>query len=208
MDGYHTEIEENLQGGRLLNMRFLVLIWRAAKRFKCSTLSLAMRPRLTLKILNHLIKRGLKKAVIVSSADFQGLIETIRALYPLTDHQLCYVHLQRNVRSQMGKDDAAPFNKELDNIKLSSDVWQGRARFEKCCQQYQTKHHSFIRTILGKADDYLRFLAHNEEIRIHISTTIAVESLSSSIEQIRMKLGGHSRSVNILAINLILQVDR
>jgi transposase-like protein len=52
--------------------------------------------------------------------------------------------------------------------------------------------------LLTKTDNYLRFLRCPEEIRKHVYTTNAVESLNSRIEQIRMKLGGYFQSVGIL----------
>jgi len=48
-------------------------------------------------------------AMIVSD-DFPGMAEAIRTLFSLTDHQLCYLHLERNVRRNMGKEDASLFN--------------------------------------------------------------------------------------------------
>jgi transposase-like protein len=92
--------------------------------------------------------------LIIISDDFSGLTEAVKALYPLTEYQLCYVHLQRNVRRQMTKKDASAFNKELANIKLS-------------------------------AEHYLCFLRYPDDIRGHIYTTNAVESLHSKIELTR-----------------------
>jgi len=78
-----------------------------------------------LKVLNNLIERGLKRVLVIISDDFSGLSEAVKALYPLTEHQLCYVHLQRNIRRHMSNKDASSFNKELANIKLSRDFKAG-----------------------------------------------------------------------------------
>jgi len=63
------------------------------------------------KVFEDLINRGLKRVLVVVSDDFPGIIETVKAVYPYADHQLCFVHLQRNIRKYMTKADAAEFIK-------------------------------------------------------------------------------------------------
>jgi transposase-like protein len=59
-----------------------------------------------LQILNDLIKRGVKRVMVIVSDDFPGLAQAIKALFPETDHQLCFVHMQRNINRNMSKQDA------------------------------------------------------------------------------------------------------
>jgi putative transposase len=51
-----------------------------------------------LQTLNQLIDRGLKRPLIIASDDFSGLKDAIAALFPNSLHQLCFIHMQRNVR--------------------------------------------------------------------------------------------------------------
>jgi transposase-like protein len=209
IDGYHTEIKDNLKVRKSCVYTVLGIDLDGRKDvYGFYTFFGSENKADWLKVLNDLIERGLKKVVVTVSDDFPGLTEAVKALYPLTEHQLCYVHLQRNVRKHMGKEDAAAFIKELQNIKASEDADEGKIRFEKLCTQYQKKYPAFLRAVLTKTDNYLCFLRYPEEIRKHLYTTNAVESLNSRIEQIRMKLGGYFQSVGILEINLMLQVDR
>lgn len=55
------------------------------------------------KVFEDLISRGLKKILVIVSDDLPGLIEATQTIFPLADHQLCFVHLQRNVRRHMNK---------------------------------------------------------------------------------------------------------
>jgi len=43
---------------------------------------------------------GVKEGTNLGSDDFSGLHQAIKQLFPLTDHQLCLVHLQRNARKK------------------------------------------------------------------------------------------------------------
>ncbi len=70
-----------------------------------------------IKVFNDLIDRGLKRVMLIVSDDFLGISKAIETLFPYTDQKLCLVHLQRNVRNQMNKEDSQVLNKELKNIK-------------------------------------------------------------------------------------------
>ena len=93
-----------------------------------------------LEIFNDLIKRGLKKPLIIVSDDFSGLSEAIKTLYPRADHQLCYIHMQRNVKKNMSKEDAKEFNRELSRIRKSKDFEQALQEFEVLCKKYKDKY--------------------------------------------------------------------
>jgi len=108
----------------------------------------------------------------------------------------------------MSTRDASAFNKELANIRLSKDLQEGKERFESLCREYRDRYPTFIKGILQKAGHYLCFLRYPEDLRKHIYTTNAVESLHSKIELIRMRLGGYFQSVSVLEINMMLQLDR
>jgi len=209
IDGYHTEIKDNLKVRKACLYTVLGIDLEGRKDVYGYYTFFGSENRTDwLKVLNDLIERGLKRIVVIVSDDFPGLSEALKALYPLAEHQLCYIHLQRNVRRNMGKEDASLFNKELENIKSLREPEEGKERFEKLCHQYKNKYPSFIKSILPKKDNYLCFLKYPEEIRRYLYTTNSVESLHSRIEHIRMKLGGYFQSVSILEINLMLQVDR
>jgi transposase-like protein len=66
-----------------------------------------------LQTLNQLVDRGLKRPLIIASDDFPGLKDAINTLFPNALHQLCFIHMQRNVRRNMGTDDAKIFNETL-----------------------------------------------------------------------------------------------
>ena len=124
-----------------------------------------------------------------------------------SDHQLCYVHLQRNVRKNMGKGDAKFFNAELKRIRDCKDYEEGRERFENLCEQFKNKYPTFIKYVNGKIEKYLCFLKYPEEIKKHIYTTNGVESLNSLLKKIRARLGGYFQSIAILEINILLQIE-
>lgn len=157
------------------------------------------------KVFEDLVNRGLKKVLIVVSDDFPGIIETVKAVCPYADHQLCFVHLQRNIRKSMTKADAAEFNKELNKIKLSSSFDEALEKFQNLCNIFKERYSRYMNLLMEKAEYYLAFTKYPESLRKHIYTTNVVESVNSLIEKIRIKTGGYFNSVEVLEINIYLQ---
>jgi len=161
-----------------------------------------------LNVFNDLIERGLRRVCIIVSDDFKGIGEVIKSLFPNTEHQLCYVHLERNVRRNMKKEDAKGFNKELERIKGSIDFDEARNELERLCSRFKERYPGFIKNLETKIENYIVFTRYPEEIRKYIYTTNAVENINSKIELMRHKLGGYFQSVEILEINYLLEIER
>jgi len=149
-----------------------------------------------------LINRGLKRVLVVVSDDFPGIIETVKAVYPYADHQLCFVHLQRNIRKYMTKADAAEFNKELDKIKFASSFDEAVQKFYDLCSKFKSKYSRYMNILMEKAEHYMAFIKYPESLRKHVYTTNSVESINSLVEKIRIRSGGYFNSVEVLEINI------
>lgn len=50
------------------------------------------------QIFEDIITRALKKVSVIRLDDLPSIGETIKTLFPKENHQLCYVHLERNVK--------------------------------------------------------------------------------------------------------------
>jgi transposase-like protein len=108
----------------------------------------------------------------------------------------------------MDKEDLQVFNKELKNIKENSlDYEDGLEKLDDLCGRFKSKYPNFIKHIQFNKERYLCFLKYPESLRKHIYTTNPVESVNSTIEKVRINLGGYFQSVNILEINLLIQRD-
>ena len=144
-----------------------------------------------LQILNDLIKRGLKRVMVIVSDDFPGLTQAIGNLFPHTDHQLCFLHMQRNIKKNMSKQDAKQFYEELSLIKKINDYEKAIVKFEDLCKSYEKKYPSYIKGLLNKKDNYFNYKKYPEQVRKYIYTTNVVENINSRIELIRANTGGY-----------------
>ena len=161
-----------------------------------------------LVILNNLIQRGLKRVLIIVSDDFPGLDMAIKTLFPKTDHQLCYIHLQRNAKRNMSKKDAWEFNKKLASIKLLDDINKALIQFETLCENYKSKYPNFINYILNKKELYFSFIKYPEPLRKHIYTTNIVENLNSKFEILRINSGGYFQSTKTAEISIFIIAEK
>lgn len=80
-----------------------------------------------------------------------GIIETVKAVYPYAHHQLCFVHLQRNIRKYMTKADATEFNKELNKIKLSSSFDEVVEKFQDLCSKFKDRYGRYMNLLIEKS---------------------------------------------------------
>ncbi len=200
IDGYHCEIRDNSKVKQATCYVVLGIDLEGKKDiFGIYTFFGKENKADWMKVFEDLITRGLKKVLIIVSDDFPGIIDAVKIAYPYADHQLCFVHLQRNVKRHMTKEDSSKFNKELERIRLSSsDIDEAVSAFNQLCNEYLSKYPRFLKGILEKAEYYFAHIRYPEEIRKHIYTTNAVESINSIIEKIRMKSGGYFQSTEIL----------
>jgi len=162
-----------------------------------------------IKIFNDLVTRGLKRTLLIVSDDLSGLDDAIEAIFPKTDHQLCYVHLQRNVKRNMSKEDSKEFNRRLRETYIYGNNFdEAKDKLDNILEDYKNKYPLFISHLLKKEGKYLSFMKYPQQVRKFIYTTNIIENFNSLLEKIRLRLGGYFASKQILGINVMLQCEK
>ncbi|GIU71251.1 MAG: hypothetical protein KatS3mg003_0730 [Candidatus Nitrosocaldaceae archaeon] len=157
-------------------------------------------------ILQDMISRGLKRVSIFITDDFPGVREMIRKLFPLSDHQLCFIHMQRNLRNKLSKKVYAKIKPDLYHIKMSSNKEEGKEHFNNICNIIEEEDKEYAKKLRAKTDNYLAFLSYPYEIRRYVYTTNAVESINAGLELMRRELGGYYPSKQSLEVNYFIQI--
>ncbi|WP_440871030.1 IS256 family transposase [Thermodesulfovibrio yellowstonii] len=161
-----------------------------------------------LEILNDLIKRGLKRVMLIVSDDFSGLSSAIEALFPNTDHQLCLIHMQRNLKRNMSKGDVKAFHEELQIIKRINDFDKAVERFEELCRKFEKKYPAYIKSLIAKKERYFQYLKYPEGVRKHVYTTNIVENINSRLELVRTNTGGYFQSMRTAEVAIYVTLSR
>ena len=157
-----------------------------------------------LSFFNKLLDRGLKNPLFVVSDDFSGITSAVSTLFPKAFHQLCYVHLKRNIKKNMGKHDAQRLNDKLSMLKTYPDHQQAVDEFVSVLSQYEEKYPHFVKYTKQKAPYYFNFLHLPQDVRKYFYTTNAVESFNSILEDKRNRAGGFFQSVDYLKVNIYI----
>src|SRR4029450_5115988 len=89
-----------------------------------------------LTLLTELRNRGIADCFIVCCDGLKGLPDAIRATWPLTEVQLCVVHLVRSSLRYSSKRYWAPISRELREIYTAPTADAARLRFDEFAETW------------------------------------------------------------------------
>jgi transposase-like protein len=158
-----------------------------------------------IEVFQDMISRGLKKVAIFVSDDFSGLTDVVNQFFPYSDHQLCWIHMKRNLRRKFNKKEYSLLNKHLIFVKESLTKDEALGHWENFLKELSNLNPSLAKQYEKKTDNYLSFIGYPEEIRKHIYTSNVVESVNAGLEMMRLELGGYFPRT--LEINLFIQLS-
>jgi putative transposase len=203
MDGKYVEIRDS-DRIRPATIYLVVGLGRDGKKRVLTCIAKPGRENLEdwKKILRGLTERGLRRVMVVVQDDFSGLLPLNKGLFPTADVQLCIVHMQRNAKTHLPKDEAAEFQKRIRTIKTAWDPQVAAKQFDDLCDRFAKTAPTFIAEIRKKRDHYLVFLKYPDGIRRSLSTTNTVEAVNGQLEKIRLNSGGYFQSDAVLKLKL------
>ena len=124
-------------------------------------------------VFQDLVTRGLKKVLVFVTDDFPGVKELIHKLYPFADHQLCYIHLQRNLMRDLPKKVYAQIRSLLFIARHSSTREEGLKHFEEICSIIEKSgDKSYAMRLRGRSENYLAFLSYPDLVRKHLCKSL------------------------------------
>jgi len=157
------------------------------------------------EVLQDLVSRGLSKVCIFVTDDFRGLKGILKKYFPLSDHQLCLVHLKRNLRRLFGGEIYRECARILKRIVESQTLNEAQGLWDRLIEVIGSVNSKYAKELESKRDNYLAFVQYPEEVRRHVYTTNIVESVNAGLEFMRLELGGYFPSLKSLEVNLFVQ---
>jgi len=157
------------------------------------------------EVLQDLMSRGLSRVCIFVTDDFRGLRGILKKFFPLSDHQLCLVHLKRNLKRLFGGEVYRESTRLFRRIAESQTVEEAQALWDKLVKVIESVNPRYAKGLDDKRDNYLAFVLYPEEVRRHVYTTNIVESVNAGLEFMRLELGGYFPSLKSLEVNLFIQ---
>jgi len=161
------------------------------------------------EVFKELIERGLKKISIIISDNLAGIKEVVKAFYPKANHQLCLVHLARNIRKSMQREDAKELIEKLTQMrKKDLEFKKGKEILKEQLKAYKGKYRRFIESVEKDLNNYLSFLKYPTKVKKYFYSTNPIENFNSVIERQVKSISGYFPSKRFLDINIYLARER
>jgi len=158
-----------------------------------------------MEVFQDMISRGLSRVAIFVTDDFSGIVGVTRRFFPQSDHQLCWVHMKRNLKKEFRGEELKEMKKELEKVKVSGTKEEGEGHWKRFVEIVKQHNPVMGKRYEERGENYLAFLSYPEEIRKYIYTTNIVESVNAGLEKIRQELGGYFPSQKSMEVNLFIQ---
>ena len=140
--------------------------------------------------------------MIVIHDDFSGLLGVTKGMFPNSDIQLCTVHMLRNAKTHLSKEDASEFTKRFRSIKTAWSAEVAASQFEELCDRFEKSSPAFVKELRKKRPHYIAFLKYPDAVRRSLSTTNAVEAINKQLEILRRNSGGYFHSEETAKLKL------
>ncbi|MCP3660703.1 MAG: hypothetical protein GY830_10505, partial [Bacteroidetes bacterium] len=124
---------------------------------------------------------------IFVSDDLKGLEETIKTIYPESDHQKCILHLQKNISKEIRIKDRKIFCeglKKLFNPEENKKVFEKVRELKNYLSTWENKYPSLKRIHQKKdLESYFTYYKYERIIRRMIYTTNWIERFNKSVRR-------------------------
>ncbi|UJB72196.1 IS256 family transposase [Acaryochloris sp. 'Moss Beach'] len=137
-----------------------------------------------LKVLTDLKNRGLKDMLNACCDGLKGFPQAIEAVYPLTQVQLCIVHLMRNCMKYVPWKDRKAVVADLKPIYQAATLAESEAALDAFAQKWDEVYPAISQVWIRHWENVIPIFDYPMEIRRVIYTTNAIESLNCSLRKV------------------------
>ncbi len=160
------------------------------------------------KVIVNLKNRGVSRVLMLITDDFSGLNKLASGLLPNCDHQLCLVHLMRNLKKNLSSKLYEEFGQLLQEIYLSGSFEAASIKLNSFIENHlKPGNSSYAKYLKERLENYLAFTKYPNQLRPVIRSTNAVEGINNAIEIARRNSGGYFHSERELAVKTKIIFD-
>jgi len=137
-----------------------------------------------LSVLTELKNRGLQDILIVCTDNLKGINQSILAVYPKTEHQLCIVHQIRSSLRYISYKNRKEVARDLKTIYTAVNEEAAMVALGVFKEKYDSVYPQISKSWDKHWDNLINFLKYPQKIRTVIYTTNAIESLNSQFRKV------------------------
>ncbi|MEA5406113.1 IS256 family transposase, partial [Arcicella sp. DC2W] len=136
-----------------------------------------------MNVLSDLKARGVEDILITATDNLNGFTQTIKAIFPQSNTQICIVHQIRNACKYVSYKDRKDFSQDMKNIYTAPTKQAAQAALEDFANKWQAKYLYAIKSWKDNWDELTVFFDFPVEIRSIIYTTNLIENLNGKIRK-------------------------
>ena len=137
-----------------------------------------------LGVFTELKNRGLQDILIACTDNLTGMVESINAVYPKTEHQLCIVHQIRNSCKNVSHKDRKAVCADLKLIYTAPSEDMAMQELDSFGSKWDSKYPHISKSWYNNWSNLSIFLQYPDAIRKVIYTTNAIESANSQFRKV------------------------
>ena len=137
-----------------------------------------------LSVFTELKNRGLQDILIICTDNLNGMNESIVAVYPEAEHQLCIVHQIRNSLKYISYKNRKEVSADLKSIYTAVNEDTALDALNVFKGKYDSIYPQISKSWEKHWNNLINFLKYPKEIRKVIYTTNAIESLNSQFRKV------------------------
>jgi len=137
-----------------------------------------------LAIFNELKARGVEDILIASVDGLKGLRDSINAVFPHTETQLCVIHTIRNSIKYVGSKNVKLFIKDLKNVYQAVSQKDAEFALGQLDEKWSNLYPLAVKPWINNWNDLSVYFKYPPELRRIIYTTNAVEGLHRQFRKV------------------------
>jgi len=153
-----------------------------------------------LHVLTEIKNRGVRDIFIGCVDGLKGFPESMEAVFPKTDVQLCLVHMVRHSLSYVGWKERKAVAEDLKQIYRAATLAQAEQALKDFGAKWDRKYPSISKSWRANWPELITFLKYPADIRKALYTTNAIESLNRSLRKISKHRGVFPNQESLLKL--------
>ena len=134
-------------------------------------------------LLQNLRDRGLRNVEWIITDGLSGMEAVIKKHYPMAKHQLCTVHVMRNIKRRVQRRDAQGIITDFKQIVESATYEEALQRAQKFIRTWGGRYPRLVRNIEGILPQILAHMELPHWLRKYVKTTNVIERFMRQVRE-------------------------
>src|SRR5699024_940886 len=134
------------------------------------------------ELIHNLHERGVSNVLLFVSDGLTGMTDAIHRVYPNAKHQVCCVHISRNIGSKVRVKDRAAILDEFKSVYQANDPKEAVNSLEQFNSNWHTTYPRVINSVMNN-EQLLTFYDFPASTRRSIDSTVLIAAFTKETKR-------------------------